>query len=128
MVEAQGIARLVIDRLVTAYNAKDLDGLLALYGPHPRYWSTLGGWRSGTSEIGAHLRELFVSLPDERMTATTVVTDGDTVVAEFTSSGTTPTDEPYQVSFTEVMTLVDGAITEVKVYLDPDDVSSILGG
>jgi uncharacterized protein (TIGR02246 family) len=125
VVDAPGSARLVIDRLVAAYNAKDLDGLLALYGPRPRYWSALGGWRDGRDEIAAHLRDLFARLPDERMTATTVVTDGATIVVEFTSAGTTPTGEPYQIAFTEVMTLDDGAITEVKVYIDPDDVPAL---
>lgn len=125
MDDARVAARQVIETLVAAYNAKDLDGLLALYGPSPRYWSALGGWREGIDEIADHLRELFATLPDEQMSATTVVTDGTTIVSEFTSRGTTPGGEPYAVDFTEVMTLTDGAIAEVKVYLDPDEVSAL---
>lgn len=119
-------AREIIDRLVAAYNAKDLDGLLALYVPNPRYWSALGGWQEGIDEIADHLRELFAKLPDEQMSITTVITDGATIVSEFASQGSGPGGEPYEVGFTEVMTLADGLIVEVKVYIDPDEVAALV--
>ena len=82
-------------------------------------WGTSGR----TSDIiKAHIEELHSTLPDEQMEALAVVTDGDTVVVEFRSSGTAPTGKPYRLDFTEVMELRDGKISMVKVYLDPDEV------
>ena len=122
MSAAREPAREIVARIVEAYNAKDADGVAALYHPDARYWSPLGEWQDGLPAIKAHIEELHSTLPDEQMEALAVVTDGDTVVVEFRSSGTAPTGKPYRLDFTEVMELRDGKISMVKVYLDPDEV------
>lgn len=118
MVQRQD-ARAVVEQVVRLYNDKDLEGLAALYAEDITLWSSLGGEASGKSEFLEHIRHLFDRLPDERMTADVVVTDGTTAVAELTSRGTAD-GEPYEISFTEVFEIENGRLTSVRTYIDPD--------
>lgn len=118
-------ARQSLTRLIDAYNTKDPDALAGLYAADVVLWSSLGAETTGRDSVLAHARELFAALPDETMSADTVVTDGDTIVVEFTSTGTDANDEPYQIEFTEVFEVVDGQFTEIRTYIDPDVVEAI---
>jgi uncharacterized protein (TIGR02246 family) len=119
-------ARAVVARLIDAYNRKDEEALAALYHPDITYWSALSGSRQGKEAVLAHLRELFGRLPDERMGAVTVVADAETAVVEFESTGTA--GRPYRLAFTEVISLADGLVSAISVYLDPEEVTSALEG
>ena len=112
-------ARAVIERLVARYNEKDVEGLAALYADDVTVWSSLGAESATKQEFVDHIRELFHRLPDERMTADVIVTDGDTVVLELTSHGTAR-GAPYEITFTEVFEIVEGVLTSVKTYIDPE--------
>lgn len=112
-------ARALVERVVRLYNDKDLDGLSALYADDITLWSSLGAETSGKQEFLAHVRHLFERLPDERMTADLVVTDGSTAVLELTSRGT-DNGSPYEISFTEVFEIEGGLLTSVKTYIDPE--------
>ncbi len=127
MTTSRRSARDVVTRIVEAYNSKDADALAALYQPDARYWSALDDWQEGITAIRSHIEDLHRKLPDEQMSIDAVMTDGDVVVAEFTSAGTSPASLPYRISFTEVIELRDGKIASVKVYLDPDEVATIMG-
>ena len=112
--------------LVAAYNAKDLESLAALYHDDARYWSALSDWSEGISEIRNHIRELFELLPDEEMAIKSLATDGEVAVVEFVSTGTNPNATGYEIEFTEVIELRDGRISEVRVYLDPEEVEQAM--
>lgn len=112
-------ARALVERVVQLYNDKDLDGLSALYAEDITLWSSLGAETSGKQEFLDHIRHLFDRLPDERMTADVVVTDGSTAVLELTSRGTDD-GSPYEISFTEVFEIANGQLTSVKTYIDPE--------
>jgi ketosteroid isomerase-like protein len=114
-------ARALVERVVQLYNDKDLDGLSAIYADDITLWSSLGAETSGKQEFLDHIRHLFDRLPDERMTADVVVTDGSTAVLELTSRGTDD-GSPYEISFTEVFEIANGQLTSVKTYIDPDAV------
>jgi ketosteroid isomerase-like protein len=118
-------ARQALKRLIYAYNGKDADALAGLYTADVHLWSSLGAETSGRASVVAHAKELFAALPNERMEADTVVTDGETIVVEFTSTGTDANDEPYEVEFTEVFELVDGRFAAIRTYIDPDVVEAI---
>lgn len=118
-------ARHLIHQIVERYNARDVDGLIALYHPDAEYWSPLGDWQRGVDHIRAQLEELHRTLPDERMEILALVTEGSTAVAEFASTGTSPSGEPYRIEFTEVIDIRGGKIERVKVYLDPEEVAEI---
>lgn len=121
------VARDLIRQLVAAYNAKDLEDVAGRYAPDARYWSALTDWKEGIAAIRGHVQELFEHLPDEMMAARALVTDGETVVVEFRSTGTTSGGDEYALDFTEVFTLRGDLIIEARVYLDPEDVEAITG-
>jgi len=118
-------ARETLKRLIDAYNRKDRAALADLYAEDVMLWSSLGEDTSGRDSVLEHVQQLFTALPDERMRADTVVTDGDTIVAEFTSSGTDVNEEPYEIQFTEVFELSAGQFKEIRIYIDPDVVEAI---
>ena len=118
--------RTLIEGLVEAYNARNVDRLGDFYHSDARYWSALEGWIDGLSAIRAHIERLHDALPDEQMAIEAIVTDRDVAVVEFTSSGSSGSSgKPYSISFTEVFELRNGRISSVKVYLDPDDVVDV---
>lgn len=127
MTASRRFARDIVSRIVEAYNAKDAEALIELYQPDARYWSALDDWQEGRATIRSHIEDLHRRLPDEQMSIDAVMTDGDAVVAEFTSSGTAPSGGRYQISFTEVIELRNGKIASVMVYLDPEEVERIMG-
>lgn len=116
-------ARRLIDRIVTAYNAHDTDALIANYASDITYWSALDGLQEGIDAVRGHIDHLHATLPDEQMRALTVITDGDTTVAEFESTGTNPVGKPYAIEFTEVFEVREGKVSSIKVYLDPEEVA-----
>ena len=120
-------ARTLVQEVVERYNARDVDGLIALYHSNAEYWSPLGDWQRGVDHIRTHLEELHRTLPDEQMTILSLMTDGETAVVEFASTGTTQSDKPYRIEFTEVLDIRDGKIERVRVYLDPEEVAAITG-
>ena len=120
-------ARQIVDRIVSAYNSGDTDALVALYQPDLTYWSALDGMQEGVEAVRAHIDHLHETLPDEKMQAVTVITDGELVVVEFESTGTNPAGNSYVIEFTEVFELRDGKVSSIKVYLDPKEVDRALG-
>jgi uncharacterized protein (TIGR02246 family) len=120
-------AKAIVESIVAAYNAKDVAALAPLYHSDARYWSALGDWQEGLPAITAHIEELHRTLPDEQMETLAVMSDGEVVVAEFRSTGTSPNGTPYTIEFTEVIEIREGRIASVKVYLDPEEVGRVMG-
>lgn len=125
VITSRQAARDLVISLVEAYNHKDADALAGLYHPDIHLWSSLGEDRQGRDSVLAHIRELFAHLPDETMSADVLVTDGATVVVEFTSRGRDGAGRSYQLMFTEVFELSDGKVIEIRTYVDPDDVAEV---
>lgn len=119
-------ARELVERIVLAYNDRDIDALVALYQPDITYWSAIDGIQEGVDAVREHLEHLHRTLPDERMRAETVITDGQVIVVEFESTGTNPAGRPYRIEFTEVFELRDGKVASIKVYLDPEAVAAAM--
>ncbi|HDH03759.1 MAG TPA: nuclear transport factor 2 family protein [Actinobacteria bacterium] len=119
-------ARLLINHIVAAYNSHDVDALVAFYKSDVTYWSALEGLKTGVDAVREHIDHLHEILPDEKMQAQTIVTDGDLVVVEFESTGTNPVGHPYAIKFTEVFELCDGKVASIKTYLDPDEVADAM--
>ncbi|MDG2908829.1 MAG: nuclear transport factor 2 family protein [Acidimicrobiales bacterium] len=120
-------SRAAVDRIVDAYNAKDLEALSSLYHPDATYWSALSDLREGRDSIRNHIQELFTALPDERMRAKVVIAEGDTAVVEFESTGRGVGGVEYRVEFTEVIKFDQGRISSVNVYIDPEAVEGLVG-
>lgn len=118
-------ARRALDRLIESYNNKDREGLAELYTDDIEQWSALGEPVKGKAAVLEHADHLFATLPDEKMVADVVVTDGESLVVEFTSKGTDKDGKPYQIEFTEVFELEGEKFQAIRTYIDPDVVASI---
>ena len=119
-------ARQLIGQIVAAYNLRDTDSLVGFYQPDITYWSALGGLQEGVEAVRQHIDHLHETLPDERMRAETVITDGELIVVEFESTGTNPAGKRYSIEFTEVFELRDGKVASIKTYLDPEEVARVV--
>ena len=95
-------SRASVHGIVEAYNAKDLEALSALYHPDATYWSALSDLREGRDSIREHIQELFTALPNEQMSATVVIAEGDTAVAEFESTGRDANGVDYRLSLIHI--------------------------
>jgi len=120
-------ARQLVDRLVSAYNSRTTEALTDLYHPDVTYWSAMEGTSVGRQAVIDHIEHLHTVLPDERMRAKTVTADDEVIVVEFESTGTSAGGRAYRIEFTEVFEVVDGKVTSIKVYLDPEQVTAISG-
>lgn len=121
MMDSPEVARDLVHRLVDAFNRKDAAALAHLYRPDITYWSALSGpLDDGADAVLGHIQHLFHTLPDEQMSPQVVITDGSTVVVEFVSRGHDGAGEPYEVEFTEVITVRDGLLADIRVYIDPE--------
>jgi steroid delta-isomerase-like uncharacterized protein len=109
----------VVGELVEAYNAKSLERLLALYSPDARFWDPFHrDGVAGRDEIADVLTGLFDSFPDERMSIVSVAADDTYAVAEFRSTGTARSGQPFELEFTEVYEVNHGQIVSCRVYID----------
>jgi predicted ester cyclase len=74
-----------VDRL----NNGDVDGYIAaLYHPHCRFHGFPEAFGSDRDGIAEFFRVLVAAVPDARITAEDLITDGDRVAARFTLTGT----------------------------------------
>lgn len=120
-------ARIIVRQIVDAYNRKDIGALEAIYAEDVTLWSSLGEDATGSDLVLGHVGDLFRRLPDEHMTADTVITDGATVVVELTSRGTGASGKPYEICFTEVFDITEGRVSGVMTYIDPEDIVAAEG-
>ena len=115
--------RELVEELVEAYNAKSLDGVLALYQPDARFWDPLHrDGVVGRAAIGDVIGGLFERYPDEQMSVVTLVADETHAVAELRSVGTAASGRPFELEFTEVYQMSDGQISSCHVYIDTGEI------
>jgi steroid delta-isomerase-like uncharacterized protein len=111
----------VIDELIAAWNAHDLERVLACYDP--AFAGTDVGeaaTQQGITGIRKMIRRWFRAFPDLQLTPETVIIEGDRVALGWllraTHQGTfmriPPTRRPVTVRGVTLMTIVNGRITE----------------
>ena len=69
------------------------------------------------------LREKLAGHPTPRVT--NIIAEGDTIVIQWTGTGTTKTGQPYNNSYCCVVQMENGKFTRGTAYLDTDLVRSI---
>lgn len=111
---------LIAEQWLTAFNAKDLDALLALYGDDCRHTSpkirTLhpetGGQLVGKAALRAWWADAFERLPGLRYEKTVCTANGHTAVLEYVRHA--PNEPPMYVA--EVFETREGLIRASRVY------------
>lgn len=105
---------------IAAYNAKDIDSLIALYQPDGRYWDPIHQGVAGRKAIGKAIAAMFAAVPDEQLAVETLVGDDGSAVAELRSMGTlAATGVPFELELTEVYEVIGGQIASCRAYFDP---------
>jgi steroid delta-isomerase-like uncharacterized protein len=118
--------RTLIDELLDAYNAPDLDRAALLYAEDCRYLNrALGISIEGRDTQRANMQAFLDRFPDRKLRPLRVIADegGVAVEAEFVATspggpGMPPAGQPYGVQMCCVFEVSDGLVTSEHDYID----------
>ena len=118
----------VIDRLIVAVNAHDLDAVAGLF--HEDYRSEQPAHPSrafvGRAQMRANWAAMFAGIPDFRAEICRSVQDGDTVGSEWRWSGTRTDGQTFEVRGVTLFDIADDQIAAGRLYME--DVEHDVGG
>ena len=113
--------QVVIDRLVKATNAQDLDAMVGCFGPdyvnetpaHP------GRGFTGNEQVRTNWQQIFAFVPDIHTETLASAVDGDTVWSEWAMRGTRRDGQAHEMAGVIVFTVRGDVITRARFYLEP---------
>jgi limonene-1,2-epoxide hydrolase len=110
----------VIEQLVRAMNAHDLDALTALLHANYRSVQPVHPGRAfvGREKMRANWEAMFAGIPDFHATVTRSAQDGNTVWSEWHWSGTRRDDQPFEVRGVTLFEIIEGRIAAGRLYLE----------
>ena len=116
----------VVERLVAAVNAHDLDALVACFAgdyvnetpAHPRR-----GFR-GREQVRRNWAQLFAGVPDLRARVPGTAADGGRVWTEWDLAGTRRDGAPFALRGVVIFGVGGGQITSARFYLEPVEETS----
>ncbi|HEV7199552.1 MAG TPA: nuclear transport factor 2 family protein [Candidatus Limnocylindria bacterium] len=124
----------VVNRLVAATNAHDLDALVACFDDdyvnetpaHP-----LRGFR-GPAQVGENWRAIFAGIPDISVRVTASARHGNEVWSEWRMDGTRHDGARHTMAGVIIFGVTDDRISSARFYLEPvetttGDVSTAIG-
>jgi ketosteroid isomerase-like protein len=110
----------VLDQLVAALNAHDLEGAAALF--HEDYHSEQpahpGRTFVGRAQMHANWEAMFAGVPDFRSEVLRTVDDGNTTWIEWEWTGNRTDGQPFQVRGVALFDVADGLIFAGRLYLE----------
>ncbi|MBO1337432.1 nuclear transport factor 2 family protein [Streptomyces sp. VRA16 Mangrove soil] len=127
----------VVTRFLEAIGAGDLETLTNSLSPEASWvypskdLPISGTWQGRDTILGdllATAGDLFAPGTGLTITVTSVVAEGETVVAEWTATGTSAGGRPYENRGAGVCTVRDGLITEIREYSDTHHMGRTLFG
>lgn len=110
----------VIDRLVAALNAHDLEGAAALFHHDYRSEQPVHPGRAfvGVAQMHANWSAIFAGIPDFRAVLIRSADDGDTVWTEWRWSGNRTDGRPFSHAGVALFEVRDNLITAGRLYLE----------
>lgn len=111
----------LLDRLMAATNAHDLDALVDCFATdyvnetpvHPERGFT------GAEQVRRNWTQIFAAVPDLHAEVVRSAVAGDTVWAELEHRGTRPDGSPHLMRGVVVLGVVDGRAGWARFYLEP---------
>jgi ketosteroid isomerase-like protein len=114
-----------------AYSKRDVEGALAYMSEDFQRFGDSSGWAPMTKQdAGEMWKKFFGAFPDWSWEMTSLIASGDTVVCEFTETGTwtepyailpgltlSPTNTSFLDHDGDWFTVKDGLITEIRAYV-----------
>lgn len=116
----------VVERLLEAINARDLEAMVACFADdyvnewpaHPQR-----GFR-GSEQVRRNWSQIFAGVPDLRARLPRMVVDGDTVWAEWDLSGTRRDGAAHLMRGVSIFGVDEGRLAWVRFYLEPVEETS----
>jgi ketosteroid isomerase-like protein len=111
----------VVERLLAAINAHDLEAMVALFADdfanetpaHPQR-----GFQ-GNQQVRRNWSQIFAGVPDLRARLPRTVVDGDTVWAEWDLAGTRGDGAAFLMRGVSIFGVSQGRLAWVRFYLEP---------
>lgn len=119
-------AKAVLQRLLAALNAHDVDALVACFADdyvnetpaHPRR-----GFR-GNDQVRINWTQIFGGVPDLDAQVPRTAVDGDTLWTEWDLSGTGPDGTAFLMRGVVIFNVTNDAIASARFYLEPVEETS----
>ena len=116
----------LVDRLLRAVNAHDLEALVACFADdylnetpaHPQR-----GFR-GNQQVRRNWTQILAGVPDLRASVPRVAVDGDAVWTEWDMSGTRRDGAPHAMRGVVIFQVVGDVIASARFYLEPVEETS----
>ena len=110
----------VIDRLLAAMNAHDLEAAAALFHENYRSEQPAHPGRAfvGRAQMHANWKAMFAGIPDFRARLPRSVQDGDTIWSEWVWSGTRADGLPFEARGVAVFQSKDDLIVAGTLYIE----------
>jgi uncharacterized protein (TIGR02246 family) len=107
----------LIERHDEAWNAQDLDAIMACYSPDIVFTNyNAGESASGAVAVREHLAGIFAGWPDLRFRARRLYVSGEFAVSEWTATATHSDGRRLEWDGIDVFPLAGGLITRKDVY------------
>jgi steroid delta-isomerase-like uncharacterized protein len=106
----------VIDRYNEAWNAHDLDAILALHAPGMVFENHTAGERAEGDEVGPHIARIFENWPDLTFRGRRLYARDGLVVSEWTATGTHRDGRRLEWDGVDVFPFQNGLILRKDVY------------
>ena len=116
----------VVERLVAAINAHDLEAMVACFADNYRNeWPAhpQRGFR-GNQQVRSNWSQIFAGVPDLRARLPRMVVDGDTVWAEWDIAGTRRDGAAHLMRGASIFGVAEGSLAWVRFYLEPVEETS----
>jgi len=119
----QTAVQAVLDRLCTATNAHDLDGVVACFAEDYRNETPVHPARGfvGREQVRRNWQQIFAFVPDVSATVLASSINGDTIWSEWEHSGTRPDGTPHLMRGVIVFGVQEGVVSWARFYLEPVD-------
>jgi hypothetical protein len=114
-VDAQELEQL-INRYDAAWNAQDLDTIVALHAPGMVFENHTAAERAEGDEVGPHIAEIFENWPDLAFRGRRQIVRDGLVVSEWTASATDREGRRLEWDGVDIFSFEDGLIARKDVY------------
>ena len=106
----------LINRYDAAWNAQELDTILALHAPGMVFENHTAAERAEGDEVGAHIAEIFANWPDLAFRGRRQLVRDDLVVSEWTASATDREGRRLEWDGVDIFSFESGLISRKDVY------------
>ena len=111
----------VIDRLVKATNAQDLDAMVGCFSADYANEAPAHPVRNftGNGQVRVNWRQIFSFVPDIEVATLATVVDGDTVWSEWSMRGTRRDGQAHEMAGVIIFAVDSDLITRARFFLEP---------